>query len=108
MSDSTIYDVWHCVTKGLMFEEMIDDRSVKDYKSIGTVTGISNEDVFVKMQHIEDEGFQDFMGSQENRSLSVGDIIVNASDESYWVCKNLGWGKVDRKDETLSLKTESG
>tara|TARA_R100001463_G_scaffold53063_2_gene104013 strand:+ start:1249 stop:1584 length:336 start_codon:yes stop_codon:yes gene_type:complete len=104
VSDSTVYDVWHCVTKKVRFEELKEDRSIKDYKSIGKCTAINNEDVFCKMQHIDEEGFRDFDGSQENRSLSVGDIIVNTSDKTYWVCQEFGWKELIINDETLSLK----
>tara|TARA_R100001463_G_scaffold41890_1_gene88067 strand:- start:30 stop:398 length:369 start_codon:yes stop_codon:yes gene_type:complete len=101
-----IYDVWYVKNDSkCLFQEFVEPRATHNYASVGTIKADNLERAFDKLQNPL-EANMDFMGIASSRSMSVGDVLVDAETKTYHGCQNAGWVELTRESDNFFIKPE--
>ena len=94
------FSKWHSKTSFGEVVGVCDAPDMEEYKFVAVVDASNIDDVFEATNHIrsdwqENDNVQSF--GQDNRSTSVGDIVINMDTLESYLCDSFGWKEIDSK-----------
>ena len=90
---------WYQVNSLGQVGESCSAPALEDYKMVAVVEADDIDRAFRDTNHIESD-WQDnesvvcLFGKANNRSTSVGDIVVDMDTQERYICASFGWDKV--------------